>query len=110
MLDVIEREDTALGQQLYHRNSVLVRYADLPAGEGKMPSGLYVMNSKGLPAIFAHVLAVGPGASERGIKVGQFVLFVRYAGEVTDVYYDGTTYAIFDAHDLLSHYPERLAS
>lgn len=97
--------DTALGQRLVHADGVLVRMNDIPAGGGMTPSGLWIEHSERLPAIFGEVLACGTAALAFGVRPGMFVLFVRYAGEITDEHDDGTVYAVFSMHDLLAEIP-----
>jgi co-chaperonin GroES (HSP10) len=95
---------TVFGQRLYGKDNVFLRIAENYAGSGTTPSGLYVEHSRGLPACFGEVMALGPGAKEAGIEKGQYVLFTRYAQEVTDILEDGTTFAVFDYHDLRGAY------
>ena len=92
------------GVMLYGRENVLVRYLENSAGGGVTPGGLFLEHSRGLPACFGIVEALGPGAYSAGIHKGQKVLFTRYAGEVTDILEDGTTFAVFDYHDLRGEY------
>jgi co-chaperonin GroES (HSP10) len=84
----------------------MIRFADTPAGIGMTPSGIWVEHSKRLPAIFGEIVACGPGAELQGYRVGMFVLFVRYAGEITDEYEDGSAYAIFSINDVLAEIPK----
>ena len=97
-------ESAYCGIQLYSKENVLVRYAENAAGSGVTPGGLYVEHSQGLPACFGVVEALGPNAARAGIRKGQRVLFTRYAGEVTDILEDGSTFAVFDYHDLRGEY------
>ena len=97
-------EATYCGQRLYHRDSVLVRYAENAAGGGTTPSGLYVEHSHNLPACFGEVMALGPGAYTHGVRRGQYVLFTRYAGDLADTLEDGQNFAVFDCHDLRGEY------
>lgn len=107
LVDTTLDDATYCGQRLIHIDSVLVRYAENAAGGGVTPSGLYVEHSSGLPACFGEVMAHGPGARGYGIHKGMYVLFTRYAGDLADVLPDGTTFAIFDCHDLRGEYEHR---
>ena len=95
-----EADDTALGQQLLSDDTVHVRFADAPAGVGLTPAGLYVEHSHKLPAIFGEILSLGRNAYDAGLRKGASVLFIRYAGEITDVLPDGAIFAVFDYHDI----------
>ncbi len=98
--------NAALGQRLVHPDTVMVRMNDTPAGIGMTPSGLWVEHSENLPAIFGEILAVGPQAQTAGFAPGMLVLFVRYAGEITDEHDDGRVFAIFSMHDILAEIPK----
>jgi co-chaperonin GroES (HSP10) len=98
--------DTALGQRLLNPTAVFVQFNDTPAGIGMTPSGLWVEHSKGLPAIFGEILAVGAEAYAQGYRIGMFVLFARYAGEITDELDDGRNFAIFGMEDVLAEIPK----
>jgi co-chaperonin GroES (HSP10) len=100
----VSDEASYCGIRLYSKDHVLVRYAENAAGGGVTPGGLYLEHSRGLPACFGIVEALGPNAADAGIRKGQRVLFTRYAGEVTDILEDGSTFAVFDHHDLRGEY------
>jgi co-chaperonin GroES (HSP10) len=98
--------DTAAGQRLRGPTTVMVQINDTPAGIGMTPSGLWVEHSMRLPAIFGEILAVGALAFEQGYRPGMLVLFVRYAGEITDELEDGRCFAIFSMEDILGEIPK----
>jgi co-chaperonin GroES (HSP10) len=93
-----------LNIKLYAPDNVLVRYAENAAGGGVTPGGLELAHSSNLPACFGIVEAFGANAKDAGIRKGQKVLFTRYAGEVTDILEDGTTFAVFHYQDLRGEY------
>ncbi len=100
----MDDDATYCNVRLCSKEHVLVRYAENSAGGGVTPTGLYLEHSQGLPACFGVVEALGPSAARAGIRKGQKVLFTRYAGEVTDILEDGSTFAVFDYHDLRGEY------
>lgn len=101
---LVLEDATYCNRRLFGVDAVLVRFCDDWAGGGITPIGLEVAHSKGLPAIFGEVCALGPDAKAAGLSKGQSILFTRYAGEVTDVLDDGQVYAIFDYNDIRAEY------
>lgn len=94
--------DNALGQRLTWPDLVMIRMNDHPAGVGMTPSGLWIEHTERLPAIFGEVIAMGSYAEAAGFEIGMFVLFVRYSGEITDAYEDGSNFAVFNCRDILA--------
>jgi len=92
----------ACGEQLLLDDRVRVQFWERPAGAGITPVGLYVQHSTGLPAIFGTILACSVGATAAGYAPGHTVVFLRYAGEITDILEDGTIFATFDYHDIIT--------
>lgn len=81
------------------------------AAEEKTPGGIFLPENATEKPIEGTILAVGPlvndklhqsgpGPSERDLKVGQKVLFGKYAG--TEVSVDGKDVLIIDENDILA--------
>ena len=68
--------------------------------EEKTAGGLIIPDTAKEKPLAGKVVAVGPGTSEVKMKVGDEVLYGKYAG--TEINVDGTDYLIMKQSDILA--------